>query len=492
MSDGELTIDDYQLVNCVATGNVSQVWEARQISTSQTYAIKLLLPEAVEDADLRKALKHEATVGKSLEHPFIIRVFDARISRKQAYFLMEYFRGTNLKSLIRSDLPGVHARLPKLMECVSQAFAFMHEKNWIHKDIKPDNILLTKGGEVRVIDFSLASRPTSMVSRLTTKKSNVVIQGTRTYIAPELIKREPLTFAADIYSLGISLYEALTGRSPFMGSNPNELLMKHVRERAEPPSAWNPNVSPEADALVLKMLAKRPKERHETMQQVFSDVRSIRLFKQDPLQYYKDKSAHEEKSFKASVDQRLDSRADHERTTEHGHQPAKPRPAKPVPRIVEKPSKASSPVAQQPAQPQMMPQMMPPGMMMPQMMPPGMMMPQMMPPGMMMPQMMPPGMMPPGMMPPPMMPPQMVPPQMVPPPAGAPGPSAPSVPGQAPPIPGGGGAPPAPPGQTAPSPPPSVPAPPQSAAAPSPPVRDEEDHVTTEDLDFMTELPDVL
>ena len=158
MSQGELTIDDYELVNCIATGNVSQVWEVRGVTSGKSYAMKLLLPEALTDNEQKRTMRHEASVMSKLEHPNIVQFVESHIARKQAYIIMELFRSVNLKALLRSDLHATHLRIKRVMECVTQALAYMHESKWIHKDVKPDNILVTKGGEVRVIDFSLAPK----------------------------------------------------------------------------------------------------------------------------------------------------------------------------------------------------------------------------------------------------------------------------------------------------------------------------------------------
>src|SRR4051812_39551753 len=177
--------------------------------------MKLLLPEALAQPEHKASLKHEATVGKKFDHPNIIRILDLKITKKHGYFLMEYFRAPNLKSMLRSDLTGARVRVKKLMECVTQALAHMHEKGYVHRDVKPDNILINKGSEVRLIDFSLAAPPKALLGQLMHMKSRTVIPGTRTYLAPELIQRAPLSTASDVYSLGVTLYEVLCGRAPF-------------------------------------------------------------------------------------------------------------------------------------------------------------------------------------------------------------------------------------------------------------------------------------
>ncbi|HVJ67669.1 MAG TPA: serine/threonine-protein kinase [Caulifigura sp.] len=309
-------IDDYELVNCLATGNISQIWEVKQVSSSQTFAMKLLLPEALADVDHKASLKHEASVGKKFDHPNIIKIRDLKISKKHGYFTMEFFRAPNLKSMLRSDLTGARVRVKKMMECVSQALAHMHEKGWVHRDVKPDNILINKGSEVRLIDFSLAAPPKGGVGRLLHSKNRTVIPGTRTYLAPELVQREPLGISADIYSLGITFYEVLCGRPPFISGNPNELLMMHVRDRPEKPSSWNDNVSPECDALVLSMLAKKPKDRPSSMQEVFAAIRNVKIFKADAEEYARHKASKQEQDFSKSLSARLDSRVDAGRTDE--------------------------------------------------------------------------------------------------------------------------------------------------------------------------------
>lgn len=309
-------IDQYQLVSCIATGGISQIWEIKHIANQQQFAMKLLLPEHLKDSAKKAELKSEANIAKQLEHPNIIRVLDVSIGRDNAYFVMEYFRGGNLKNQIRNEHGNVQARAKKIMETLAQTFAFIHDKGWVHKDIKPDNILVSRAGDVRVIDFSLASKPTGMLSALLTKKSSVVIQGTRTYLAPELIQRQPLTFSADIYSLGILFYELLTGRAPFVMGNANDLLMAHVREKPEKPSSYNVNLTPELDQLIYRMLAKKPKERIATMHEVYSAIRNLRIFLEDPETYLRNKARQDSEDFKDSMAHSLDSRTDANRTPE--------------------------------------------------------------------------------------------------------------------------------------------------------------------------------
>ncbi|QDU37056.1 Serine/threonine-protein kinase PknB [Maioricimonas rarisocia] len=316
MADNESIIDDYELVNCISTGNLSQIWEVKQVSSGQQLAMKLLLPEAFAEAEYKRALKQEAAIAKNLEHPNIIRVFDVVVNRKHAYFIMEYFRAANLKNMIRNDLTGTRVRARRMMECVSQALAAMQEQGLVHRDIKPDNILINKGSEVRLIDFSLTTKSAGALAKVLSSKRRTSIQGTRTYLAPEVIKREPTTFAADMYSLGITFYEVLTGRPPFISGNPNELLMMHIRETPEKPSGFHDNVTPEADNLVMRMLAKKPKDRPANMQELFAEVRSLKIFKSDPEEYARAKAEAAEATYKDSMAHRLDSRSDADRTPE--------------------------------------------------------------------------------------------------------------------------------------------------------------------------------
>lgn len=434
MSNDAQTIGKYKLVNCLASGQSSQVWEVIDNETTRRAAMKLLLPEAIKDPEQLGALKHEFKVGSSFEHPNIIKYHEVFAKKQTAYFTMDLFAAPNLKSWAYNDLRGIHIRFKRLVETVAMALEHVHERGWLHRDIKPDNILMNKSAEVRVIDFSLASRAATTISKMFARKQ-ATVQGTRTYMAPEQILGRPLTPQTDIYNLGVTLFELLTGQAPFAGSTPKDILLKHLGEPAPEPSLFNPNVTPEMDRIILRMLAKKPDQRQKKVSEFLVEFRNVNVFK-EPVTDEAAPTEREaaEEALKKVLGGALDSRADALRTKLGIAAPVVPKkkapPAAP-PKPAAAPAAAAPPAMPQP-QPQMMPgMMMPMQPMMPMPMAPYPMQPGM--PGMPMPGGGPspwvsvpaaPWMGQPGAVPPPMMPGPVPgqPPQMAPPPAARPAP----------------------------------------------------------------------
>ena len=484
VSENQNVIGGYELKNCVATGKSTQIWEVTQAGSTVPLAMKLLLPDSLKDPVAKNVLKHEFKIGAALEHPTMIRYHKLEMNRDHGFFIMDYFRAPSLKTQITGNLPETQSRLKKIVEAMCQAFVHMNEKGLLHRDIKPDNVLVNKTGEVRVIDFSLASRIISGVMKLVSGKQKNIM-GTRTYIAPEIILKKPPTPQSDIYSLGVTIYEIVTGAPPFAGLNPNDLLAKHLSESPTPTSVLNPNVSPELDALILKLLSKKPKDRPAEMREVMSLFRNVRGFVEDPAELSARKIKAAKDNASLGVDKRLDSRADADRVSRGLEAPAKPKKSKrltaPIGEMeVVKKAGAKSPAAQTQQTPSMMPQMSygMPGQMMPGQMMPGQMMPGQMMPGQMMPGQMMPGQMMPGQMMQQPMPPQQQPmPQQ---PVRQPVPAQPIQPQQLVPQ--------APPAQN----PPTSPVQKTVLLPLERRVAIAADETQALNLEFMTELPDIL
>ncbi|MCH7687481.1 MAG: serine/threonine protein kinase, partial [Planctomycetes bacterium] len=278
MSEGELDqIDEYQIVNTIYQGNNTRVLEVSD--GGATYAMKILLPEPFKNSAQKQILKREAKIAKSLEHPNLVQFQKLVFTKQHGYMLMDFFRSVNLKLQISNDLVGLHSRIRKLIDGMCLALGFMHDKGWVHKDVKPDNILFNKSSELKLVDYSLATRAANALSKILYSKMNKEIKGTRTYIAPETLRREPETPQTDMYSLGVTLFEVLTGDLPFKGTTPAELLRKHAIEAPPEPSSFNANVTPEMDHFILRLLAKNPKKRHKNMDEVHAEFRSLQPFK---------------------------------------------------------------------------------------------------------------------------------------------------------------------------------------------------------------------
>jgi eukaryotic-like serine/threonine-protein kinase len=310
----ENVIDGYTILTSVATSATSEILEVQEPGSNRRLAMKLLNTEHPDFKEHRLGLKKEAGIAKQLDHPNLIKFVGYSAGRDHTYMLMEYFRAPNVKLQLKIDMNSVHMRLKKLMEGVCAALSHMHEKGWVHRDIKPDNVLMNKAGEVKVIDFSLSEKARTGLSKLMGGKVSS-IQGTRTYIAPETIRKRPAVFQTDMYSVGIMLFEILTGRTPFQGATPNDVLQKHLTAEAPNPSELNPNVAPEMDRLVQRLLSKKPDQRGTTMVELAAELKRTPFFKEEPVEKKKDSDAAPSKDMLDQLaDARLDSRLDAKRS----------------------------------------------------------------------------------------------------------------------------------------------------------------------------------
>jgi serine/threonine-protein kinase len=278
----EEVIEGYRLAKHMATGQSSQVWEVVELSSHRHFAMKLLLPEKVNSQEHRRTLFHEAEVAQKLTHPNIIRIVKVIRDPHNPCFVMEFFPAGSLKArLLAKQQDFLRERMLELLKQAATALAFTNAKGWVHRDVKPDNFLANSAGELRLIDFALAThvQKPSLFSKLFGKKQKTM--GTRSYMSPEQILAQPLDGRADVYSFGATCYELVTGRPPFRGASSNELLKKHLREKPLGPNAHNPDLTDEFNALVLKMLAKKREDRPRDFHEILMALRGLKVFKTD-------------------------------------------------------------------------------------------------------------------------------------------------------------------------------------------------------------------
>jgi serine/threonine-protein kinase len=282
MADAE-NIGGYRLMNLMMTGQSSQVWEVVEQSSFRHFAMKLLLPEKAALAEHRKFLYHEAKVGQDLAHPNIIKIVTVHQDNKNPYFVMEFFPGGSLKArLMRKQMDFLKEYAHPIFRQAATALAFMNAQGWVHRDVKPDNILCNSAGEVKLIDFALARRVERPGWFGGLFRSRPKAMGTRSYMSPEQIKGDPLDGRADIYSFGATLYELTTGRPPFRGASAQELLEKHFKEKPASPDQLNPDLTKEFCDLVLKMLRKKRDERPGDFHEVLIALKQVRVYKSIP------------------------------------------------------------------------------------------------------------------------------------------------------------------------------------------------------------------
>jgi len=265
-------------MSIMQTGQNSEVWQVCDVATQrQIAAMKLLLPEREHDRAQQRAMKHESKVGLMLQHPKIIRTFKFGRDKHIVFILMEYFPSLNLKlRLMRKQYEKfIRPNLRTILMQIAQALEYMHSLKWVHRDVKPDNILVDSLANVKLIDFALAVKSASGFAKRFGRRG--VTAGTRSYMSPEQIRGKPVDIRADVYSFGVLAYEVVAGRLPFVGQSAGDLLRKHIFE-APPPIDKSRNVTPEFEKLLHKLLAKKEQDRIQTMGDFMKELRSVRIF----------------------------------------------------------------------------------------------------------------------------------------------------------------------------------------------------------------------
>lgn len=278
VSETENSIGGYEMKKMLQQGAGSQVWEVREIVSGRHFAMKTLLPESAGDPVQRKLLFNEAEVGIEMAHPNVIKIVRVFKESRTPCIVMEFFPSGSMRARIMyKDWDFIKEHAPNVMKQTATALAYMNSNGWLHRDVKPDNILVNSGGEVKLIDFAITERIPTGLSRIFMRKSKR--NGTRSYMAPETIRCELLDTRAEIYSFGITCYEIVTFRTPFKAGSPNDLLNKHLFEKPVPPQAFCSDLTDEFNKFVLRMLAKKRTERPANFHEVLMELRKIKVFK---------------------------------------------------------------------------------------------------------------------------------------------------------------------------------------------------------------------
>jgi len=246
------------------------VYKAKDLLLNRIVTIKILREQFTADEEFVRRFRREAQSAASLSHTNIVSIYDVGKDGETEYIVMEYIEGQNLKDIIRNYAPLSTEQTLDLGMQIAEAIRHAHEHHIIHRDIKPHNILVTEDGRIKVTDFGIARA----VSAATMTHTGDIV-GSVHYLSPEQARGVQTNEQSDVYSLGIILYELLTGKVPYDGETPISIALKHLQELAVPPSKLNARVSPALENLVMRAIAKSPDQRYATAKDLLQDLRKV-------------------------------------------------------------------------------------------------------------------------------------------------------------------------------------------------------------------------
>ncbi|MFH8285033.1 Stk1 family PASTA domain-containing Ser/Thr kinase [Streptomyces antibioticus] len=263
----------YELGHVLGRGGMAEVYLAHDIRLGRTVAVKTLRVDLARDPSFQARFRREAQSAASLNHPAIVAVYDTGEDYMDGvsipYIVMEYVDGSTLRELLHSGRKLLPERTLEMTIGILQALEYSHRAGIVHRDIKPANVMLTRNGQVKVMDFGIARAMGD--SGMTMTQTSAVI-GTAQYLSPEQAKGEQVDARSDLYSTGCLLYELLTVRPPFVGDSPVAVAYQHVREEPQPPSVFDPEITPEMDSIVLRALVKDPNYRYQSADEMRADI----------------------------------------------------------------------------------------------------------------------------------------------------------------------------------------------------------------------------
>ncbi len=255
---GKVLNNRYQITERIGIGGMAEVYRAQDNVLGRLVAVKVMLPQYAADPSFTQRFRQEAAAAANLQSPYIVNVYDWGQDNGTYYIVMEFVHGSDLKAAIQERGAINQRKVAEIGSQVCQALSVAHGQDIIHRDIKPQNIMIQPDGNVKVMDFGIARSKNSVK----TQTSSVL--GTAHYISPEQAQGKDLTPASDIYSLGVVLYEAATGKLPFDADDAVAVAMMHVNDEPVPPRQINPDIDPSLEAIIMKCLAKNPADRFAT------------------------------------------------------------------------------------------------------------------------------------------------------------------------------------------------------------------------------------
>ncbi|TDV50844.1 Stk1 family PASTA domain-containing Ser/Thr kinase [Actinophytocola oryzae] len=283
MTTPRLLSNRYELGDTLGYGGMSEVHKGRDVRLGRDVAVKVLRADLARDPQFQERFRREAQNAAALNHPAIVAVYDTGETRTEhgplPYIVMEYVDGRTLRDIVKTEGPLPGQRAMEIMADVSAALDFSHRHGIIHRDVKPANVMITKTGAVKVMDFGIARAVHDGQAAVT---QTAAVIGTAQYLSPEQARGETVDARSDVYAAGCVLFELLTGEPPFTGDSPVAVAYQHVREDPKPPSALNPRVNPALDAIVLKAMSKGAANRYQSAAEMRTDLVRV-LSGQRPL-----------------------------------------------------------------------------------------------------------------------------------------------------------------------------------------------------------------
>lgn len=267
---GSLLAGRYRLDNRIGEGGVATVYKALDITLEREVAVKVLRPELTDSEEIVGRFRREAHSAAKLNHPNVVQIYDTGVEGSTYYIIMEYLPEPDLKRIIKEYAPLPLRKTLEVSIQAARALAYAHKQGLIHRDVKPHNILFTDDGRVKLSDFGIAAAAGE--GGLT---DSGLVLGTAYYISPEQAQGAPATVQSDIYSLGVVMFECVTGRPPFTGATPAEIAAKHVRERPPSLRSLNPNITPSAEFVINKSMAREISRRYRGADELLVDLEKL-------------------------------------------------------------------------------------------------------------------------------------------------------------------------------------------------------------------------